>query len=107
MAWTLRLARSAEQDIIDILAWTNEYFGKEQSMIYAETLTLGLEALTAGPGIIGVKSRSDIAPGIKTLHVAKGGRKGRHVIVFRVGEHSMIDILRILHDSMDMSRHVD
>jgi plasmid stabilization system protein ParE len=62
MAWTLRLARSAEQDVIDILAWTNEYFGKEQSMIYAETLTLGLEALTAGPGIIGVKKTFRVGP---------------------------------------------
>ena len=107
MAWTLRLSRSAEQDIIDILAWTDEHFGKQQALIYEETLALGLEALTEGPGIIGVKDRNDIAPGIKTLHVARGGRKGRHLIVFRVGEHSWIDIVRILHDSMEMSRHVD
>ena len=107
MAWKLRLTRHAEQDIRNILSWTEEHFDKQQAITYTETLMLGLEALTEGPKIIGVKKRNDIAPGIKTLHVARSGRKGRHIIIFRVEDNHFVDVLRILHDSMDMSRHID
>ncbi|MBW7901804.1 MAG: type II toxin-antitoxin system RelE/ParE family toxin [Rhodocyclaceae bacterium] len=106
-AWTVRLARQAEQDIADILAWTEEHFGSRQAGVYAETLTLALEALTDGPGASGAKGRDDILPGIRTLHVARRGRHGRHFVVFRTSEDCCIDVLRILHDSMDLTRHVE
>lgn len=47
----------------------------------------------------------DIAPGIRTLHVARQGRKGRHLVMFRVAPERVIEVLRLLHDSMDLSRH--
>ena len=45
-----------------------------------------------------------------TLHVARGGRKGRHFVLYRVntqGPTQVIDVLRLLHDSMDLSRHIE
>ena len=39
--------------------------------------SLTLEDLCAGPGILGVKARSEIGPNIYTLHVARKRRKGR------------------------------
>jgi len=44
-----------------------------------------------------------------TLHVARHGRRGRHFVVFRVGresDHGVIEVLRLLHDSMDLQRHL-
>ena len=46
---------------------------------------------------------------IRTLHVARDGRKGRHFVMFRVGSidgRDVIDVLRLLHDSMDLERHL-
>lgn len=106
MAWTLRLAAQAEQDIADILAWTGVHFGEQQARAYAENLCLALEALTEGPDVLGVKPREDIAPGIRVLHVARSGRKGRHFVVFRNGGENLIDVLRVLHDSMDLPKHL-
>jgi toxin ParE1/3/4 len=65
-----------------------------------------LRALRSGPDIPGGVQRDDLAPGILTLHVARNGRKGRHFIVFRVGDDHVIDVLRLLHDSMDLSSHL-
>lgn len=107
MAWALRLSAQAEQDIVDILAWTAVHFNEQQASTYSDTLTLALEALIEGPDALGVKSRNDIAPGVMTLHVARSGRKGRHFVVFRAGGNNVIDVLRVLHDSMDLPRHVD
>ena len=104
--WTLRVARQAEVDIVDILAWTSEQFGERQARTYAETLSLALEFLQDGPDVPGAKQREDIAPDIHVLHIARSGRKGRHFLVFRVAGDSLSDVLRVLHDSMDLPRHL-
>jgi toxin ParE1/3/4 len=53
----------------------------------------------------GYRARSDIGPGICTLHVARQGRKGRHFVIFKEAEGHAIDVLRLLHDSMELARH--
>ena len=106
--WTVRLSDAAETDFRRILHWTAENFSQAQARVYADTLSSALQDLTAGPEILGVKKRSEIGANISTLHVARNGRKGRHFILFRVNkqEHNTIDVLRLLHDSMDIERHL-
>lgn len=106
MNWTLCLAARAEHDSRMILAWTREYFGASQVTVYAETLRLALDALLEGPDIPGVRIRPELGAGIRVLHVARQGRKGRHFVVFRTPKPGIIEILRILHDSMDLKRHM-
>lgn len=108
-SWTVRLSAAAEADYQRILRWTVENFGSAQARVYAETLTSALKTLAAGPDIIGVKERPEIGANIRTLHVARNGHKGRHFILFRVGRDdgkNLIDVLRLLHDSMDLERHL-
>jgi toxin ParE1/3/4 len=108
-AWTVRLTAAAEADFQDILRWTVEQFGEAQAHIYAETLSAALEALAAGPTVVGARARDDIAKGLFTLHVARHGRRGRHFVLFRIGrdeEREVIEVLRLLHDAMDLPRHV-
>ncbi len=104
--WVVRLGQQAELDYVEILQWTVKTFGEGQANNYAETIALAIEALEGGPDILGAKPREDIQPGIRTFHVARQGRTGRHFVVFRAaGSH--IDILRLLHDSMDLPRHFE
>ena len=108
VSWMVRLSAAAEVDYREILRWTVKNFGAAQARIYADTLASALQALSAGPAIIGVKQRPEIGSGLRTLHVARNGRKGRHFVMFRVGreqERKVIDVLRLLHDSMDLERH--
>jgi toxin ParE1/3/4 len=108
-SWTVRLSAAAEADFRQILRWTVERFGSAQARVYADTLSSALKALGAGPDIVGVKERPAIGSNIRTLHVARIGRKGRHFIMFRVGGSdgkNVIDVLRLLHDSMDLERHL-
>ena len=105
----IRLSASAAADYREILRWTDKNFGAAQARIYADTLASALRALGAGPAIIGVGERPEIGSGIMTLHVARNGRKGRHLVMFRVGrdqERKVIDVLRLLHDNMDLARHL-
>ncbi|MFM2042573.1 MAG: hypothetical protein RLY86_1149 [Pseudomonadota bacterium] len=107
--WTVRLSAAAERDFLEILRWTADRFGRRQAKTYARVLGAALEALVSGPTIIGVRRRDDIAPGLLTLHVARTGNKGRHFVLFRITPNTderTIDVLRLLHDSMDISRHL-
>jgi toxin ParE1/3/4 len=104
--WAVRLAEKAEHDLLDALVWTTDQFGALQADEYLETLTLALEALTDGPNIVGSQVRDDIGLGIRTLHVARLGRKGRHLVVFRISAGQAIDVIRLLHDSMDLAKHL-
>jgi len=107
--WTIRLAEAAGQDYQAILHWTVENFGRAQARTYAKTLNSALQDLAQGPSLTGVRPREDIGPGIHTLHVARQGRKGRHFVVFRIvpsPDTSIIEVLRLLHDSMDLPRHL-
>jgi toxin ParE1/3/4 len=105
----IRLASAAQADYTQVLRWTAGQFGARQAQTYGRTLTLAIEALDQGPEVLGAMLRDDIAPGLRSLHVARAGRKGRHVIIFRARTEDdipIIEVLRVLHDAMDLPRHV-
>ncbi|WP_322046211.1 type II toxin-antitoxin system RelE/ParE family toxin [Paraburkholderia sp. J67] len=106
--WHVRLADLAVNDFRSIVRWTAEQFGTAQAQDYARTLSSTLQDLTSGPNLPGVRRRDEIARGLMTLHVARNRRKGRHFVMFRVfsEESRSIDVLRILHDAMDLTIHV-
>jgi toxin ParE1/3/4 len=105
--WTVRLTAAAESDFERIIEWTVERFGEAQALNYAETLSLAIEALAEGPSILGAKQRDEILKGLHSLHVARQGRKGRHFVIFRIAaDGDAVEALRLLHDSMDLPRHL-
>lgn len=105
-AWRVRLGAAAELDVANILRWTTGTFGVRQAHLYRDTLLLAVHALGDGPHPPGSRMREEIGPGIHTLHVARGGRRGRHFLLYRVADERTIEIVRVLHDSMDLGRHL-
>jgi toxin ParE1/3/4 len=69
-------------------------------------LNAAIHALAGGPDVHGTVQRDEIGPGRRTLHVARGGRRGRHVLVYHAVGERLIEVIRVLHDSMDLARHV-
>ena len=108
--WRIRMTVAAERDFQNILVWTSDHFGGRQTRIYADTLSQAIEALTAEPDLAGSRKCNDIGEDIRVLHVARGGRRGHHFILCRANSRvdpPTIDVLRLLHDSMDLPRQVD
>jgi toxin ParE1/3/4 len=104
--WRIRLTDAAEQDFLRILKDTLETFGERQALVYRATLLEALAALDTGPEVPGSSARDDLRPCLRSLHVARRGRRGRHVIMYRAAGGKVIDVVRILHDAMDFVRHV-
>lgn len=104
--WRVRLGAAAELDFANILKWTTENFGQRQARAYRNTIVQALGEPTQGADVAGSKARDDIFPGLRTLHVARRGRRGSHFIIYRIADESTIEIVRMLHERMDLQRHV-
>jgi toxin ParE1/3/4 len=104
--WRVRLGAQAERDLLSILQWTAENFGGQQAKNYRTTLLQSIRELAAGPDVSGARKRDDIVKGFYSLHIARHGRHGRHLLLYRLIGDQTIEIARILHDSMDLRRHL-
>jgi len=104
--WRIRLGAAAEVDFANILNWTTENFGARQSRVYRDTLLGAIGELADGPDVVGSKARGEIMSGLRTLHVARGDRRGSHFLMYRAAANRTIEIVRILHDRMDLQRLV-
>jgi toxin ParE1/3/4 len=104
--WRVRLGAAAELDFANIVKWTTENFGARQSRVYQKTLVQAIGELAEGPNVAGSKARDEIMPGLRTVHVARHGRRGRHFLIYRVAAKTTIEIVRILHDRMELQRHL-
>lgn len=103
------MAQQATQDFTSILHWTANHFGHQQANDYSVTLRSAIKALGVdGPQTIGCQVCKELGADFWRLDVARQGRKGRHVIMLRAKfDARIIEVLRILHDSMDVARHID
>ena len=90
--WRVRLGAAAEVDFANILKWTTENFGARQSRVYRETLVQAIGELADGPDTVGSKARDEIMAGLRTLHIARRGRRGSHFLMYRAGSSSTIEL---------------
>ena len=104
--WRVNVTRAADADIEEIHRWTEDRFGPAQGDAYATAIASAIKALAAGPRVRGGRRRGDIRPGLYTLHLSR--RRARHFILFRVTDPDgrRLDVLRMLHDAMDLVRHL-
>lgn len=107
--WAVGLAATAEADFDRIVEWTARRFGSAQADLYTETLLAVIDALHAGPETVGARARNELGGGVFTVHAARRGRRARHIVVFHcevTDGRKSVRVLRILHDAMDIGRHL-
>jgi toxin ParE1/3/4 len=114
--YRLRLSALAEQDIEDILARSEANFGEQARLRYEALLEAGLQQIAADPKRPAVRTREDLAPGVLTYHLFYARERARtehgavkrprHLLLFRISSTTLIDIGRVLHDTMELSAHL-
>lgn len=100
--WAVELSGPARRDYAGIVEWTSQSFGARQAHVYEIKLRTTLKRLSSDPRTAPSKSREELGPGYRTLRMAD---PGRHLILYRI-EKDYVSMLRILHDSMDIVRHL-
>ena len=110
-----RLARPAQIDLANILSMSVERWGAEGRQRYAAVLAAAMRQVAAEPDGPLTKNRPDLRSGIRSFHVrharrsAQGAKVRRpvHVLYYRVAEEGVIEIIRVLHERMEPSHHLD
>ena len=90
---SFRLSAKSLEDLKSIGRFTLKSWGREQRNIYLSKLDESFQSLADQP-LLGV-ARDDIRKGYRVYHV------GRHLIFYRQ-KSTYIEIIRILHDRMDV-----
>jgi toxin ParE1/3/4 len=100
-----RLVRSprAKRDIVEVLTFTKERWGTAQALEYRELIREALRAVAANP-LCG-KFRGT-RPGVLSHHIKQPGRDARHIVFYRVNLANVVEVVRLLHDSMDFDQHL-
>jgi toxin ParE1/3/4 len=98
------LGDEATRDLVGIIRWTSANLGERQAEAYGAAIKALIGSLARGPAPVGSKVRDDIAAGLRTLHLRALGHRGRHFALYRACG-TEIQVLRVLHDSMDLARH--
>ena len=110
------ISPAAERDIESILAWTHERFGASGRRRYEALLVCAILDVADDAERTGSRNRPEIAAAARTYHLyhsrnrvetATGRvRHPRHFLLYRTCEDGRIEIGRVLHDSMDLARHL-
>jgi toxin ParE1/3/4 len=109
-----RLSGPARADIAHILATSAERWGVETKRRFAAILAAAMRKVATDPKGPTTQERGDLLPTIRSFHIrhARGhdaeARVGRpvHILYYRVIEPGLIEIVRVLHDRMEPSRHM-
>jgi toxin ParE1/3/4 len=104
--YVLRISSRATRDVAGVLDYTLERFGDRQHDQYAELIREALAAIAADPGRPPARRRPEIRHDARTYHLARRGKPARHFFLYRVLPNNEVEIGRLLHDSMDLSRHL-
>jgi toxin ParE1/3/4 len=114
MTRNYRLSASAEEDIVSLTAYTLDYFGEEALDRYLGLIELALRELCRDPSRLGVREFENEVRKIPLRHFRNDAatehgivKNPRHVVYFEVAKDGSLEILRVLHDSMDEERQFD
>ena len=109
----LRLSKEADIDQLEIWVYTAEKFGLDQADRYKRLIGQALRDIAQDPHRNGVVSRSEIAPELYSypihLSATRSGTRNhqaRHFILYLILSEREIGVSRILHESMEISRHI-
>jgi toxin ParE1/3/4 len=106
MSWQLRLSAAARRDVERALEWSLREFGVRQHDRYAKLIGDALDEIGSRPAGPRSRARPEVHPDARSLHIARPGRRARHFFLYRVNADQTIDVARLLHDAMDVDRHV-
>ena len=93
-----RLSRKALSDLVEIGRYTERKWSVNQRNTYLKQIDNCFAELSDNPNL-----------GVKCDYIKKGYRKfpqGSHIIFYRLNSDNILEIIRVLHKSMDVESHL-
>lgn len=92
------LSPAAQADLEQIWDYTYDRWGVDHAEEYLREVQRAIERAAANPRI--GRDCGEIRPGYRKLAA------GSHTLFYRVSAEGVIDVVRILHQRMDVDRHL-
>ncbi|MDZ5738032.1 type II toxin-antitoxin system RelE/ParE family toxin [Pseudomonas asiatica] len=111
----VRIAAQAQIDIVDTLRFTKVRLGESVRSLYQDLLQATFQSLADDPAHISSTFRDELSPGLRSLHLGSNSLEvsdgriitPRHIIFYRTGKDEVVEILRVLHDAMEVAQHLN
>jgi|SRR5882724_10549430 len=94
----------AKADIRRALRFTVRRFGRNQLAEYRALMRDARKRLAENP-LLGHR-RDDLPPEARVFHIGQEGRSASHFFLYRVVDDGTVQVLRVLHKSMDAPRQL-
>lgn len=109
-----RLSTSAKTDIAAILRRSAQLHGLQARVRYRALLTAALRRVAIDPRGPLTADRTELVSGIRSFHIRHSRKESSeapvanpvHMIFYRALRPGPVQILRVLHERMDPSRHI-
>ena len=108
-----RLSSPARAYIAQILAVSAERWGLESRRRYAALLAAAMRKVAAQPTGTSTRDRAELSRGVRSFHLRHARLDGEapvrqpvHVLFYRVVRPELVEIVRVLHERMEPSRHL-
>ena len=110
-----RLSRLARSDLAQILAVSVERWGPEGKRRYAALIAAAMRKVAAEPHGPATRERAELSREVRSLHlrharvadIETSVAGPAHVLFYRPVRPGLVEIIRVLHERMEPSRHVD
>lgn len=116
MTRTIRLAAAARADLVDILEHSEREFGLAARQRYETLVATALRDIGEAPERAGSALRPELGDGIRSWHLRLSRerarmdgvivRRPRHLILYSIIDDATVGVLRLLHDAMELHRHI-
>jgi toxin ParE1/3/4 len=113
----LQFARRARRDIGELLDWSHEQFGPAARRRYETLIDTALQDISDDALRSGSVERVMLGRRVRLYHLRHSRERARtedgivqaprHVVVYRLAGSDTVIVLRILHEAMDLTRHLD
>ena len=109
-----RLSDPAKADIVSVLRTSETLHGTDARVRYRGLLTAAMRRIAADPKGHPTVDRGDLFTDLRSLHIRHSRDESReapvgepvHVIFYRAAEPGVVEIVRVLHERMEPSRHI-
>ncbi|CAM3769662.1 Plasmid stabilization protein ParE [Pseudomonas reidholzensis] len=111
-----RISNAARADIVDILRLSQTQFGEQARQRYQALILTALQATADTPYRIGSRNRDELLPGLRSYHLIGSRQQARsphgtvksprHTVFYRVLNDEVIEVVRLLHDAMEVQLHL-
>lgn len=110
------ISTPARSDILTALTQCQTQSGTTCRQRYQHLIFTALEDITVAPFRIGSSFRDEISPGVRSFHLAYSLSRAdapegtvqapQHVIFYRATDDQVIDVIRLVHESMESRLHL-